>query len=47
MPTKKVSFATVRKIGLALPDVEEGTVYGGRKQSVGRVSAAKRSTKRS
>jgi hypothetical protein len=25
---KKVTFATVRKIGLALPDVEEGTAYG-------------------
>jgi hypothetical protein len=24
----KVTFATVRKIGLALPDVEEGTAYG-------------------
>jgi len=27
-PLKKVTFATVRKIGLALPDVEEGTAYG-------------------
>lgn len=24
----KLTFATVRKIGLALPDVEEGTAYG-------------------
>lgn len=24
----KVTFATVRKIGLALPDVDEGTAYG-------------------
>ena len=28
MPRKKITFETVRKIGLALPDVEEGTVYG-------------------
>jgi len=28
MPTTKVSFDIVRKIGLALPDVEEGTMYG-------------------
>ena len=25
---KKIGFDTVRKIGLALPDVEEGTIYG-------------------
>jgi hypothetical protein len=28
MPGTKVSFDTVRKIGLALPEVEEGTAYG-------------------
>ena len=28
MPRTKVTFATVRKIALALPDVEEGTAYG-------------------
>src|SRR5215472_12319078 len=28
MPKTKVTFDTVRKIGLALPDVEEGTMYG-------------------
>ena len=28
MPRTKVSFDTVREIGLALPDVEEGTMYG-------------------
>lgn len=28
MPRKKISFDTVRKMGLALPDVEEGTTYG-------------------
>jgi hypothetical protein len=28
MPTKKISFDTVRRIGRALPDVEEGTTYG-------------------
>jgi hypothetical protein len=28
MARKKISFNTVREIGLALPDVEEGTVYG-------------------
>jgi len=28
VPRKTISFDTVRKIGLALPDVEEGTVYG-------------------
>jgi hypothetical protein len=26
--TKAVTFATVRTVGLALPDVEEGTMYG-------------------
>src|SRR2546428_13623709 len=28
MPRKKISFDTVREMGLALPDVEEGTIYG-------------------
>ncbi len=28
MPRKKISFDTVREIGLTLPDVEEGTAYG-------------------
>jgi hypothetical protein len=28
MPAKKISFDTVREIGLALPDVEEGATYG-------------------
>jgi hypothetical protein len=28
MPRKKVSFDTVREIGLTLPGVEEGTTYG-------------------
>ena len=28
MPGAKVSFDSVRKIGLALPEVEEGTTYG-------------------
>ena len=28
MPGKKVTFDTVRKIGLALPDVEAGITYG-------------------
>ncbi len=28
MPAKKISFDTVREIGLALPDVEEGAAYG-------------------
>lgn len=28
MPRKRISFDTVRKMGLALPDVEEGTTYG-------------------
>jgi hypothetical protein len=28
MPRKNISFETVRTMGLALPDVEEGTIYG-------------------
>ena len=28
MPRKKITFDTVREIGLALPDVEEGSTYG-------------------
>lgn len=28
MPKKKITFDTEREMGLALPDVEEGTVYG-------------------
>jgi hypothetical protein len=28
MPGKKIDFDTVREIGLALPDVAEGTAYG-------------------
>ena len=28
MPARKISFDTVREMGLALPDVEEGTTYG-------------------
>jgi hypothetical protein len=28
MRRKKIGFDTVRKMGLALPDVEEGTIYG-------------------
>jgi hypothetical protein len=28
MPRKRISFDTVRQIGLALPDVEDGTAYG-------------------
>jgi hypothetical protein len=28
MPTAKVAFEAVRKLGLALPDVESGTMYG-------------------
>jgi hypothetical protein len=28
MPTARVTFEAVRKIGLALPDVESGTMYG-------------------
>ena len=28
MPKKKITFDTVRKMGLALPGVEEGTAYG-------------------
>ena len=28
MPRRKITFDTVREIGLALPEVEEGTTYG-------------------
>jgi len=28
MPARRVTFATVKKIGLALPEVEEGTSFG-------------------
>jgi hypothetical protein len=28
MPSKKMGFEVVRKMGLALPEVEEGTAYG-------------------
>jgi hypothetical protein len=28
MPPKKLTFATVRRLGIGLPDVEEGTTYG-------------------
>ena len=28
MPTSRINFDTVRKIGLAFPGVEEGTAYG-------------------
>jgi hypothetical protein len=28
VPTKRITFDTVRQLGLALPDVEEGTTYG-------------------
>jgi hypothetical protein len=28
MPPRKLTFATVRKLGLDLPDVEEGTTWG-------------------
>src|SRR2546426_6077849 len=35
MRRKKISFDTVREIGLALPDVEEGTVYGSPALKVG------------
>ena len=28
MPVKRITFDTVRELGLALPDVEEGTTYG-------------------
>jgi hypothetical protein len=35
VPKKPISFATVRKIGLALPDVEEGTTYGSPALKVG------------
>jgi hypothetical protein len=35
MPRKKTGFDTVREMGLALPDVEEGTVYGSPALKVG------------
>jgi hypothetical protein len=35
MPRKKISFDTVRRLGLALPNVEEGTVYGSPALKVG------------
>ena len=35
MPRKKIDFDTVRRIGLALPDVEEGTAYGSPALKVG------------
>ncbi len=35
MRRKKISFETVREMGLALPDVEEGTVYGSPALKVG------------
>lgn len=35
MPGKTVSFDTVRELGLALPDVEEGTTYGSPALKVG------------
>jgi hypothetical protein len=35
MPRKTVSFDTVRELGLALPDVEEGTTYGSPALKVG------------
>ena len=35
MPKKKISFDTVREMGLALPHVEEGTVYGSPALKVG------------
>ena len=28
MPNNKITFDTVRRIALALPHVEEGTIYG-------------------
>jgi hypothetical protein len=28
MPRRKITFDTIRKLGLALPDVEEATAYG-------------------
>jgi hypothetical protein len=34
-PKKKITFATVREMGLALPDVEEGTAYGAPALKVG------------
>ena len=35
MPRKKISFDTVRRLGLALPNVEEGTVHGSPALKVG------------
>ena len=35
MPRKKIGFDTVRRLGLALPNVEEGTVYGSPALKVG------------
>jgi hypothetical protein len=35
MPKKKMSFDTVREMGLAMPDVEEGTTYGSPALKVG------------
>lgn len=35
MPGKKIGFDTVRELGLALPGVEEGTVYGSPALKVG------------
>ena len=35
MSKKKISFETVRAIGLAMPDVEEGTTYGSPALKVG------------
>jgi hypothetical protein len=35
MPGPKVTFDTVREIGLALPEVEEGTMYGSPALKVG------------
>jgi hypothetical protein len=35
MPKKKISFDTVREMGLAMPDVEEGTTYGSPALKVG------------
>jgi hypothetical protein len=34
-PKKKITFDTVREMGLALPDVEEGTAYGAPALKVG------------
>src|SRR5437762_4631276 len=35
MPKKKIGFDTVRRMGLALPDVEEGKAYGSPALKVG------------